>query len=180
MRVSGLGDARLLVVNCLREQFAEISESDPVRVLKYQEQELQAERGAIKTEIEILKGFGDKMGDKPDLTPDQANDFADTLFEKTVACAKAVRALDDKIAEIKQKISKFESGRAGSALVKAVITIVANVDGPAQLKLTYRQFIIHDTFNAPLLIHSQALLTHFGHLSTTCMPPLKAGNHRNR
>ena len=27
LRVSGLGDARLLVVNCLREQFTEISES---------------------------------------------------------------------------------------------------------------------------------------------------------
>lgn len=79
------------------------------------------------------------MGDKPDLTPDQANTFADTLFEKTLACAEAVRVLDDEITEVKRKISKAESERTGSAFVKAVITIVADSDGPVQLKLTYRQ-----------------------------------------
>ena len=79
------------------------------------------------------------MGDKPDLTPDQANTFVNTLFEKTLACAKTVEMLDDEIAEIKRKISKTESERSGSALVKAVITIVASSDGPVNLKLTYRQ-----------------------------------------
>ena len=139
LRVSGLGDARLLVVNCLREQFTEISESDPIRVLKSQKHELRAERNARKAEIEILKAFGGKMGDKPDLTPDQANTFADTLFEKTLACAETVKALEDKIEEIKRKIDKAEAEKAGSAFVKAVITIVANDDGPVHLKLTYRQ-----------------------------------------
>ena len=137
-RVTGLGDARLLVVNCLHERFAEISESDPIRALKHQEQELQAEKDARKAEVEILEGFGKKMGDNADITPDQASAFADTLFEKTLACAETVRELDDKIAEVKRKISKAESERSGSAFVKAVITIVANADGPAQLKLTYR------------------------------------------
>ena len=79
------------------------------------------------------------MGDKPNLNPDQANAFADTLFEKTLACAETVKVLDDKIEEIKRKIDKAESEKAGSAFVKAVITIVANNDGPVQLKLTYRQ-----------------------------------------
>jgi len=139
LRVSGLGDARLLVVNCLREQFTEISESDPIRVLKSQKRELRAERDARNAEIEILKAFGGKMGEKPDLTPDQAGTFADTLFEKTLACAETVKALNDKIEGIKRKIDKAESEKAGSAFVKAVITIVANDDGPVQLKLTYRQ-----------------------------------------
>ena len=138
LRVSGLGNARLLLVNCLRERFAQILESDPIRILKSQECELRAERDAKKVEIEILKGFGDKMGDKPDITPDQANSFADTLFEKTLPCAETVAALDDKIEEIEQKINKTESEKAGSAFVKAVITLVANDDGPVQLTLTYR------------------------------------------
>ena len=137
--MSGLGDARLLVVNCLREQFTEISESDPIRILKSQKHELRAERDARKAEIEILKAFAGKMGDKPDLDPDQATTFVDRLFEKTLACAETVKALDDKIEEIKRKIDKAESEKAGSAFVKAVITIVANDDGPVQLKLTYRQ-----------------------------------------
>ena len=137
--MSGLGDARLLVVNCIREQFTEISESDPIRSLISQKYELRAERDARKAEIEILKAFGGKMGDKPDLNPDQANTFVDTLFEKTLACAETVKALDDKIEEVKRKIDKAQSEKAGSAFVKAVITIIANEDGPVQLKLTYRQ-----------------------------------------
>ena len=139
LRVSGLGNARLLVVNCLREHFTEISESDPIRVLKSQKRELRVERDARKAEVEILKGFGDKMGDKPDITPDQANTFADALFQKTLDCAEVVASLDDKIEAIERKIDKAESEKAGTAFVKAVITIVANDDGPAQLELTYRQ-----------------------------------------
>jgi hypothetical protein len=52
--------------------------------------------------------------------------------------------------EIKRKINKAESEKAGSAFVKAVITIVANDDGPVQLKLTYRQsqFTIYPSFTA--------------------------------
>ena len=139
LRVSGLGNARLLVVNCLRERFAEISESDPTRILNSQKRELQAERDARKAEIDTLKGFGDKIGDMPEITPDQANAFANTLFKKTLACAQVVAVLDDKIKEVERKINKAESGKAGSAFVKAVITIVANDSGPVQLKLAYRQ-----------------------------------------
>ena len=148
LRVSGLGNVRLLVANCLREQFTEISESDPIRALKSQEHELRAERDARKAEVEILRGFGAKMGDMPDLTPDQANSFVDTLFEKTLACAETVKALDDKIEEVKRRIDKVESEKAGSAFVKAVITVVANDDGPVQLKLTYRrsQFTANQLF----------------------------------
>ena len=139
-RVSGLGDARLLVVNCLREQFTEISESDPIRVLKSRKSDLLAESDATKTEIEILKAFGQKMkiGDN-NVTPDQANTFADTLFKKTLTCAETVKVLDDEIVEIKRRIDKAESEKAGSTFAKAVITVVATNDGPAQLKLTYRQ-----------------------------------------
>ena len=184
LRVSGLGDARLLVVNCLREQFTEISESDPVRVLKSRKRELQAERDARKVEIEILKAFGEEMGDKPDLTPDQANAFADTLFEKTLTCAKTVKALGDEIEEIKRKINKAKSEKAGSAFVKAVITVVANDDGPAQLKLTYRQsqFTTYLSFipspvsrcGCRLLVSSLRPVRHFGRRKAVdlCVPSL--------
>ena len=179
LRVSGLGDARLLVVNCLRERFTEISESDPIRVLKYQKRELRAERDAREAEIEILKAFGGKMGDMPDLTPDQANAFADTLFEKTLAYAETVKALDDKIADIKRRISKTESERAGSAFVKAVITIIANDDGPVQLKLTYRRS--QSTIYLPFVCSPifKVWATRPGLLSTTCTLFRKMGCHRS-
>lgn len=179
LRVSGLGDARLLIVNCLHEQFTEISESDPIRALKSQKRELRAEMDARKAEIEILKTFGGKMGDKPDLTPDQANAFADTLFEKTLTYAKAVKALDDEITDIKRRISKAKSERAGSAFVKAVITIIANDDGPVQLKLTYRrsQSTTYLPFARSSIYKVWAMRP--GLLSTTCTPLRKMGCHRN-
>ena len=163
LRVSGLGNARLLVVNCLRERFAEISESDPIRVLNSQKRELQAKRDARKAEIDILREFGEKIGEKPEIAPDQANAFANTFFEKSLACAEAVAALDNKIEEIERKINKAESGKAGSTSVKAVITIVASDDGPVRLKLAYRRsqftlFVVHlithfQVWEMPLGLH---------------------------
>ena len=168
LRVSGLGNARLLVVNCLREQFAEISESDPIRVLKSQERELQAERDARKAEIEILRGFGEKMGDKPDVTPDQANTFVGSLFEKTLACAETVKVLDDQIAETKRRISKVESEKAGSAFVKTVITVIAKDDGPVRLKLTCRQ----SQSNIRLSLISSFISRRRGRLVVSSLRPL--------
>jgi sugar phosphate isomerase/epimerase len=93
--VSGLGNARLLVVNCLRERFTEISESDPIRNLKSQKHELRAERDARKAEIEILKAFGGKWVISPTSPPIKPTPSLNTLFEKTLACAETVAALDD-------------------------------------------------------------------------------------
>ena len=139
LRVSGLGNAKLLVVNCLREQFTEISESDQIRDLKSQKRELRVERGARIAELEILEEFEEKMDEMPDLTPDQASTFIDTFIEKTLACAKTVEELDDKIEEFNRRIDKVKSEKTCSAFVKAVITIIANDAGPVQLRLTYRQ-----------------------------------------
>lgn len=65
LRVSGPGNARLLV-NRPRERFAVSSESDPIRNLRSQKRKLRPERDTRKAGIEILKGFCDKIGDKPD------------------------------------------------------------------------------------------------------------------
>ena len=89
------------------------------------------------------------MGDKPDITPDQANTFADALFQKTLDYAEVVASLDDKMEGIERKIYKAESEKAGSAFVKAVIIIIANNGGPVQLRLTYCQ----SQFTAYPLIH---------------------------
>lgn len=76
---------------------------------------MRAERGARNAETEILKGFGDGMGSKPDI--------ADTLFEKTLACVQAVAALDDEIEKIERKVNKVESEEGSSTFVKVIITI---------------------------------------------------------
>ena len=184
LRVSGLGNARLLVANCIHEQFIEIPDSDQIRALKSQKRELEVEMEAIIAEIEILDEFGEEMGHMPDLTPDQANTFTDTFIEKTLACVKTVGELEDKIEEVNRRIDKAKSEKTGSAFVKAVITIAANDTGPVQLKLTYRQprltvyqlFVCSSIFRRErrLLVSSLRSVRHFGRRETieVCVPSL--------
>jgi hypothetical protein len=98
------------------------------------------QKDALEAEIAILKGFGETMASMPDLTPDSASSFSDTLFEKTLSNAAAVRELDAKMTELGRQISKRELAKIGTADVKALVTIVADEAGPAQLRLTYREF----------------------------------------
>jgi len=141
-RVSGLGAARLLVATCYSDDHPDIPTSDPIRDLQSQLRELTDEREALETEIAILKGFGKNMANMPGLTPDNATSFSSTLFEKTLSNATAVRELDAKITELDRQIEKLEDAKSGTADVRAVVTIVADDAGPAQLRLTYREFSI--------------------------------------
>ena len=138
-RVSGLGTARLLVATCTLDRYPDIPTSDPIRVLKAQLSALADEKDALETEIAILKGYGGTMASMPNLTPDSANAFSDTLFEKTLSNAATVRDLDAKMAELNRKIHKLQATKSGTAGTRAVVTIVADEAGPTQLRLTYRE-----------------------------------------
>ena len=138
-RVSGLGTARLLVATCSVDRYPDIPTSDPIRVLEAQLRELTDEKDALEAETAILKGYGGAMASMSDLTPDSANTFSDTLFEKTLINATAVRELNAKLAELCRKINKLKGAKAGTADTRAVVTIVADEAGPTQLRLTYRE-----------------------------------------
>ena len=79
------------------------------------------------------------MAKMPDLTPGNANSFSDTLFVKTLSNSAAVRELDEKTERTEQQIGKLEEAKTGTTDAKAVVTIVANEAGSAQLRLTYRE-----------------------------------------
>ena len=138
-RVSGLGTVRLLIVTCSLDRHPDIKTSDPIRALKAQVLELTDERGALEAEVAILKGYGKNMANIPDLTPESANSFSDTLFEKTLSNATAVRGLDAEIMELRRQIDKLNDAKSGMTDVRAIVTIVADEAGPAQLRLTYRE-----------------------------------------
>lgn len=138
-RVSGLGAARLLVATCSLDKYPDVSTSDPIRALRLQLCELMDEANALEAETAILKGFGKEMANMPDLTPDSASSFADTLLEKTLSNAAAVRELDAKITEVERQINKLELERVGTTDVRAVVTIVAEEAGHAELRLVYRE-----------------------------------------
>jgi hypothetical protein len=138
-RVDGLGNARLLVVQCTLDQYPEIPTSDPIRDLRFQVRELQTDKSAREQEVVILRAFGKSLAEKPDLTPDQAKTFSDTLFDKILACAETVRDIDERSKRLHQKINKLQYSKVGEAFTKAIITILADEDGPAQLRLIYRE-----------------------------------------
>jgi len=138
-RVSGLGTAHLLVVTCSLDCYPDIKTSDPIRALEAQVLELTDKKDALEAEVTILKGYGNNMANIPDLTPDSANSFSDTLFEKTLSNATAVRGLDAEIMELRRQIDKLEDENTGMTDVRATVTIVADKAGPAQLRLTYRE-----------------------------------------
>jgi len=138
-RVSGLGAARLLIVTCSLDRYPDIKTSDPIRALQARVTELTDEKGALEAEIAILKGYGKNMANMPDLTPDSANSFSDTLLEKTLSNETAVRGLDAEITELRQQIDRLKDAKTGMTDVRVIATIVADNAGPAQLRLTYRE-----------------------------------------
>lgn len=138
-RVDGLGNARLLVVQCTLDQYPEIPKSDLIRDLESQLNELQMEKRAREQEVDVLKGFGKSMAGKHDINPEQAMAFSDTLFDKTIVCGEAVRELNERITRLGQRIKKSRSLRSGAAFTKAIITVLADEDGSARLRLIYRE-----------------------------------------
>ena len=140
LRVDGLGNARLLVIQCTLDRRPEIPKSDPIRDLTSQLKELQAEKRAREKEVAVLKAFGRSIAEKRDTSPDQAIAFFDTLLGKILACGEVVRELCEKIARLNQKINKLRSSRSGEASTKAIVTILADEDGPAGLRLVYRKW----------------------------------------
>ena len=138
-RVSGLGTARLLIVTCSIDRHPDIKTSDPIRALQARVTELTDEKDALEAEVAILKGYGKNMANMPGLTPDSASSFSDTLFEKTLSNAAAVRGMDAEIMELRRQIDGLKDAKTGMANVRAIATIVADEAGPAQLRLTYRE-----------------------------------------
>jgi len=138
-RVSGLGTARLLVTTCSVDRHPDIKTSDPIHALQAQVVELTDEKGSLEAEIAILRDYGKNMANMPDLTPDSASSFSDKLFEKTRSKATAVRGLDTEIMELRRQIDKLKDAKTGMTNVRAIVTIVADKVGPAQLRLTYRE-----------------------------------------
>ena len=178
-RVDGLGNAKLLVVRCTLDQYPEIQKSSPMRDLKSQLSELKAEKNAREKEVAILRAYGKSMAEKTDLTPGQAEAFSDTLFDKTLACAETVRDLNERITRLNQKIHKMQTSRTGAAFTKAVITILADEDGPAHLRLVYREgnFSKKRTL---LIRYAQVCRAVIGTLCMTYMLLLRTGRHRHR
>jgi len=139
LRVTGLGNARLLVLVCNYDNYPDIPESDPVRTAQKELAALRAETDARTQQLELLSGYGKSLADKKEVTPDDATTFASQLVKKTVDNKRAIKELEGKIEVLSRWIERTQQEKQGTAQSKASVTIVAEEDGPVELYVSYRK-----------------------------------------
>lgn len=139
LRVTGLGNARLLVLVCNYDNYPDIPESDPVRAAQKELAALRTETDARIQLLELLGGYGKSLADKKDVTPDDATTFASQLVTKTIENKRAIKELEGKIEVLSRWIERTQQEKQGTAQSKASVTIVAEEDGPVELHVSYRE-----------------------------------------
>ena len=146
LRVTGLGNARLLVLVCNYDNYPDISESDPIRAAQKELAALKTETDARAQQLELLSSYGKSFADKKNVTPDDATTFASQLVKKTIENKRAIKDLDCKIEVLSRWIERTQQEQQGTAQSKASVTIVAEEDGPVELHVSYREPHIFSTF----------------------------------
>lgn len=139
LRVTGLGNARLLVLVCNFDSYPDIPESDPIRAAQKELTALRAETDARLQQLELLSGYGKSLADKKNVTPEDATAFASQLVKRTIENKQAIRDLEAKIEVQSRWIERTQQEKQGTAQSKASVTIVAEEDGPVELHVSYRE-----------------------------------------
>ena len=139
MRVTGLGNARLLVLVCNFDNYPDIPESDPIRTAQKELSALETETDARLQQLELLTNYGKSLAEKKNVTPDDATAFASQLVKKTIENKQAIKDLEAKIEVLSRWIERTQEEKQGTAQSKASVTIVAEEDGPVELHVSYRE-----------------------------------------
>lgn len=138
LRVTGLGNARLLVLVCNFDNHPDLPESDPIRSAQKELAALKTETEARTQQLELLSSYGKNMADKKNLTPEDATSFASQLVKRTIENKQAIKELETKIEVLSRRIEREQQEKQGTAQSKASVTIVAEEDGPVELHVSYR------------------------------------------
>ena len=146
LRVTGLGNARLLVLVCNYDNYPDIPESDPIRTAQRELAGLRTETEARTQQLELLGNYGKSLADKKNVTPDDATSFASQLVEKTIENKRAIKDLEGKIEVLSRWIERTNQEKQGTAQSKASVTIVAEEDGPVELHVSYRKSYVCSTW----------------------------------
>jgi len=143
--VTGLGNARLLVLVCNYDNYPDIPELDPIRTAQKELAALRTETDARAQQLELLSGYGKSLADKKNVTPDDATTFASQLVKKTIENKRAIKELEGKIEVLSRWIERTQQEKKGTAHSKASVTIVAEEDGPVELHVSYREPCVFST-----------------------------------
>ncbi|KAI0763312.1 hypothetical protein BD413DRAFT_720002 [Trametes elegans] len=102
---------------------------------------LQAERGILQQEASLLdesaKLVTSSGKDESGSGQMYLLDFLSRFAERKLSITKDIQILDEKIAEAEKKTWLLNSKRKGEAAVAVKVTVLANSDCQAELKLTY-------------------------------------------
>jgi Domain of unknown function (DUF4139)/N-terminal domain of unknown function (DUF4140) len=143
-RVSGLGDARLFDVVCtINRQDSKItlgnSFEEAVRILEAKKQELKNEKSIVLEQSNILSEYAKTLSGEH-VSPQDMVTFMQSFVPQQKECLRTVSELDGKILDLERQIAKEREILAswkGKAEAKVSVVIVAQIDGPVKLNLTY-------------------------------------------
>lgn len=138
LRVTGLGNARLLVLVCNFDNHPDIPETDPVRAAQKELAALKTETDARIQQLDLLSSYGKSLADKKNVTPDDAASFTAQLVKKTIENKQAIKDLEAKSEVLSRWIERTQQEKQGTAQCKTSVTIVAEEDGPVELHVSYR------------------------------------------
>ncbi|KAF8872568.1 hypothetical protein BD779DRAFT_1452646 [Infundibulicybe gibba] len=144
IRVSGLGDGRLLDVVCtveapLSEDYAPSTSAERLRTLKVKKDVLESEKRVREHEADLLVNYAKTLSGEH-VTPMQMTQFLASFVEQGQKNVEAVRAIGEKIVEVDRLIAAEKSGVAskkGLAHGQVTIVIASETKANIDLKLTY-------------------------------------------
>lgn len=137
--MTGLGNARLLVLVCNFDSYPDIPESDPLRAANKELVAFKTEVDARLQQLELLSKYGKSLADNKEVTPEAATTFTSQLVKKTIENKQAIKELETKIEVLSRWIERTQQEKQGTAQSKASVTIVAEEDGPVELHVSYRE-----------------------------------------
>jgi hypothetical protein len=143
IRVTGLGDAHLFDVICTPSSTSPTSAphgtAERIRLLEAKKKKIQSERLVREHEADILIDYGKSLRGEH-VSPENAASFLDGFVERANKNLIASAELEEAIVEIDSEIKKEkdrESKKKGLAYTEVTVVVVADRDGPVELKLTY-------------------------------------------
>ncbi|CAE6410188.1 unnamed protein product [Rhizoctonia solani] len=112
---------------------------------------LQKERSITQEQSELLGNYGRTI-DSKSVSIEDVQRFLDMLGPRQVAIAKRIQELDTQIEEEQEKLSEaqrkdYEDARGAQRGTAITVTVLAETDGPAELKLAY---VVSDASWTPL------------------------------
>ncbi|EUC60830.1 mucoidy inhibitor A [Rhizoctonia solani AG-3 Rhs1AP] len=151
IRVDGTGTAVIFDVVYHAPSHGSSSQSSATTDLQRTLEALQKERSIAQEQSEFLGNYGRTL-DSKSINIEDVQRFLDMFGPRQLAIAKKIQELDTEIAKAQQELSEsqrkeYEDSRGVQRGTAVTVTVLAEMDGSAELMLTY---VVSDASWTPL------------------------------